>query len=173
MVARLTLGRKKYATIQAEMETLVADSERLRTALVTRVTQDAEAYDQVVAAYRLPKATDEERNARREAIQQALAHAAEVPLATARDAVTALGLARTAAHKGNANALTDAGTAAHMARAAFEGAALNVRVNADQVVDRERAAAWLAELGRLQGQCEAAFAETVETIEERWKVSPG
>ena len=168
MVARLTLGRKKYAAVQAEMETLVAESERLRAALATRVAQDAEAYDQVVAAYRLPKATDEERDTRQEAIQQALAHAAEVPLATARDAVAALELARTAAHLCNANALTDAGTAAHMARAAFEGAALNVRVNADQVVDREQAVMWLAELERLQVRCEAAFAEAVEAIEERW-----
>ena len=173
MVARLTLGRKKYAAVQAEMETLVAESERLRAALASRVAQDAEAYDQVVAAYRLPKATDEERNTRQEAIQQALAHAAEVPLSTARDAVAALELARTAAHFGNANALTDAGTAAHMARAAFEGAALNVRVNADQVVDRERAAVWLAELERLRVRCEAAFAEVVETIEERWRSSAG
>jgi glutamate formiminotransferase / formiminotetrahydrofolate cyclodeaminase len=173
MVARLTLGRKKYAAVQAEMETLVAESEGLRAALAARVAQDAEAYDQVVAAYRLSKATDEERDTRQEAIQQALARAAEVPLATARDAVAALELARTAAHLGNANALTDAGTAAHIARAAFEGAALNVRVNADQVVDREQAAAWLAELERLQGQVEAAFSEAVETIEERWRSSGG
>ncbi|MFN2224800.1 MAG: cyclodeaminase/cyclohydrolase family protein, partial [Anaerolineae bacterium] len=168
MVARLTLGRKKYAAVQAEMETLVAESERLRAALAARVAQDAEAYDQVVAAYRLPKATDEERNTRQEAIQQALALAAEVPLSTARDAVAALELARAAARLGNANALTDAGTAAHMARAAFEGAALNVRVNANQVLDRGQAAAWLAELEQMRVRCEAAFAEAVETIDERW-----
>jgi formiminotetrahydrofolate cyclodeaminase len=121
-----------------------------------------------VAAYRLPKATDEERNTRQEAIQQALALAAEVPLSTARDAVAALELARAAARLGNANALTDAGTAAHMARAAFEGAALNVRVNANQVLDRGQAAAWLAELEQMRVRCEAAFAEAVETIDERW-----
>jgi glutamate formiminotransferase/formiminotetrahydrofolate cyclodeaminase len=170
MVARLTLGRKKYAAVQTEMETLVAESERLRAASAARVAQDAEAYDQVVAAYRLSKATDEKRDTRREAIQQALGHAAEVPLSTARDAVAALELARTAAHLGNANALTDAGTAAHIARAAFEGAALNVRVNADQVIDREQAAAWLAELERLRVRCRIAFAEAVETIEARWGV---
>jgi glutamate formiminotransferase/formiminotetrahydrofolate cyclodeaminase len=169
MIARLTLGRKKYEAVQVEMEALVAESERLRAALAARVTQDAAAYDQVVAAYRLPKATDKERNTRQEAIQQALAHAAEVPLSTARDAVAALELARTAAHLGNANALSDAGTAAHVARAAFEGAALNVRVNADQVADRGQAAAWLAELERLRAQYEAAFAEAVEAIEERWR----
>ncbi|MBN1815131.1 MAG: glutamate formimidoyltransferase [Anaerolineae bacterium] len=170
MVARLTLGRKKYEAVQVEMETLAAESERLRAALAARVAQDAEAYDRVVAAYRLPKATGEERDTRQEAIQQALARAAEVPLSTARDAVAALELARTAAHMGNANVLTDAGTAAYVARAAFEGAALNVRANADQVIDRGQAAAWLAELKRLRGQCEAAFAEAVEAIEERWRL---
>jgi glutamate formiminotransferase/formiminotetrahydrofolate cyclodeaminase len=84
--------------------------------------------------------------------------------------VAALELARTAARLGNANTLTDAGTAAHMARAAFEGAALNVHVNTDQVADRVVAAAWLAELERLREQCEAAFAEAAETIEERWRL---
>jgi glutamate formiminotransferase/formiminotetrahydrofolate cyclodeaminase len=173
MVARLTLGHKKYEAVRGEMEALVAESEGLRAALAARVAQDAKAYDRVVAAYRLPKAMDGECNVRQEAIQQALAYAAEVPLSTARDAVAALGLARTAARLGNANALTDAGAAAHAARAAFEGAALNVRVNADQVVDREQAAAWLAELEQLRVQCEAAFAEAVETIEERWRSSAG
>lgn len=164
MVGRLTLGRKKYASAQAEMESLVAEAERLCAALTGRVAQDAEAYGGVVAAYRLPKATAEEREARQAAIQQALVHAAEVPLATARDAVAVLELACTAACLGNASALTDAGTAAHLARAAFEGAALNVRVNADQLADREQASAWLTELERLRERCEAAFARALEPL---------
>jgi glutamate formiminotransferase/formiminotetrahydrofolate cyclodeaminase len=167
MVARLTLGRKRYEPVQEEMEAIVAEAERLRASLAARAVEDAEAYNQVVAALRLPKGTDEERSGRQAAIQDALVHAAEVPLATARDAVATLELARQAARLGNVNALTDAATAAHLARAAFEGAALNVRVNADQVKDRERATAWLAELGRLRHRCDAAFEETLRSLEER------
>jgi glutamate formiminotransferase/formiminotetrahydrofolate cyclodeaminase len=168
MVARLTLGRKRYEAIQAEMEALVAEAERLREVLTARIAEDADAYTQVAVAYRLPKATKEERAARTTAIQKALIHAAEVPLATARDAVAALGLAHTAARLGNASTLTDAGTAAHLARAAFEGAALNVRVNADQVTDQTRTTTWLAELARLRELGAKAFSETLQCVEERW-----
>ncbi len=168
MVARLTLGRKRYEPVQGEMKGLVEEAEWLRQALASRVAEDAAAYDQVVAAYRLPKGTDEEQDARRNAIQAALIEAAEVPLATARDAAAALELAYQAARQGNVNTLTDAGTAAHMALAAFEGAALNVRVNAEQVVDRERAAAWMEELEHLRTRCQMALADTQSAIEERW-----
>ncbi|HIQ02276.1 MAG TPA: glutamate formimidoyltransferase [Anaerolineales bacterium] len=165
MVARLTLGRKRYEPVQEEMEAVVAVAERLRADLAARAVEDAEAYNQILAAFRLPKGTDEERSARQAAIQDALIHAAEVPLATARDAVATLELARQTARLGNVNARTDAITAAHLSRAAFEGAALNVRVNADQVKDRERATAWLAELGRLRRRCDAAFEETLHSLE--------
>jgi glutamate formiminotransferase/formiminotetrahydrofolate cyclodeaminase len=168
MVGRLTLGRKGYGSVRAEMEALVAEAERLRVALTARIVQDAEAYNQVIAALRLPKESDEERNTRQTAIQEALIYAAEVPLTTAQDAVAALELARTAARLGNVNTITDAGTAAHVARAAFEGAALNVHVNADQVTDRQQATAWLTELERLREQCDAAFEETLRLLEERW-----
>jgi len=167
MVARLTLGKKKYATAQAEMEALVEEAERLRAALTDRIAQDAEAYKQVVAAYRLPKGTDEEKAARHAAIQAALVHAAEVPLATARDATAALELAHRAARLGNVNAITDAGTSAHLALAAFEGAALNVQVNAAQVADRERAATWTAELEDLRARCQQAMEGVRSAIERR------
>ncbi|MBN1956060.1 MAG: glutamate formimidoyltransferase [Anaerolineae bacterium] len=168
MVARLTLGRRKYAAQQAEMEALVAAAERLRAALGARIAQDADAYNQVVAAYRLPRDSDAEQATRQAAVQDALAHAAEVPLATARDAVAVAELALTAARLGNPNAITDAGTAAHLARAAFEGAALNVRINAGQVADPVQAERWRAELGALQERMSAALDATSRAVEERW-----
>ena len=169
MVARLTLGRKRYESVQTDAAALVAESERLRAALAVRIEEDAAAYEQVAAALRRPKETATQQDARRAAIQEALHQAAEVPLATARDAVAALELASTAARLGNANALTDAGAAAHMARAAFESAALNVRVNADQVADRERAAQWQDELEQLSRRADTAFAAALRALEERWK----
>jgi glutamate formiminotransferase/formiminotetrahydrofolate cyclodeaminase len=168
MVARLTKGRRRYAAVEPEMQEIEAEAEDLRRGLARRVAEDADAYDQVVAAYRLPKGTAEQKADRQGAIQAALVHAAEVPLSTARDAAKALDLARRVAMLGNPNALTDAGTAAHMALAAFEGAALNVRINAGQVTDPERTRNWIAELEQLRARCRRAMEETQSAIEERW-----
>lgn len=168
MVARLTAGRTRSEEMRRQMEALVKDAERLRAALTVRVAEDAAAYNQVVAAFRLPKGTPTERDARQRAIQEALTYATEVPLSTARDAVTVLELARMAVNLGNVNILTDAGTAAHLARAAFEGSALNVRINADQAADRQQRARWMAELEQLRRQCEAAFDQTLHSLQERW-----
>jgi glutamate formiminotransferase/formiminotetrahydrofolate cyclodeaminase len=172
MVGRLTLGKPKYAEVEAEMEPLVAEAERLRQALTARIAEDTAAFEAVMAAYRLPRRTDEEKAARKAAIQAALAQAAKVPLATARDAVAALELAHTAARAGNANAITDAGTAAWMARAAVAGAALNVRINAVALDDREQAAAWLAELAELEHRAEVLVAEVQAIVEERGGFRP-
>lgn len=166
-VARLTLGREKYVAVQDEMATLLAEAERRRATLAARVDEDARAYTQVVAAYRLPKGTDEEQSARQDAIQATLVYAAEVPLATARDAVAVLELAAAAARSGNPAAASDAGTAAHLARTAFESAALNVQANAAQVTDHEKAVGWLAELERLRARCETTFAEAIGVLEKR------
>ena len=178
MVGRLTLGKPKYAGVEAEMETLVAEAERLRQSLTARIAGDTAAFEAVMAAYRLPRTFispndggegggAEQKATRRAAIQAALAQAAEVPLATARETVAALELARTAAQAGNVNAITDAGTAAHVARAAVAGAALNVRVNAAALDDRARAAAWLAELAVLERRAETLVAEVQAIVEER------
>ena len=109
----------------------------------------------------------EEKAARQAAIQAALAQAIEVPLATARDAVAVLELARRAVQAGNVNAITDAGTAAHLARAAVAGAALNVRVNVAALKDRARAAAWLVELAELERRAEVLVTEVQTIVEER------
>jgi glutamate formiminotransferase/formiminotetrahydrofolate cyclodeaminase len=167
MIARLTLGRKRYEAAEATMEEVVDRAEQLRAALADRITQDTEAYDRVIAAYRLPRRTEAEGDTRPEAIQEALTQAAEVPLGTARDAVAVLELASKAARLGNVNTLTDAATAAHMARAAVESAALNVHVNADLVKDSVRTAAWHSELERLRERCDDAFEETLESVEKR------
>lgn len=170
MVAHLTLGRKRYQAVHDEIGSLLAEAEGLRTALTARAAQDAEAYDHVIAAFRLPKGTNAERKLRVAAIQEALVHAAEVPLATARDAVAAVELAARVARIGNVNALTDAGTAAHMARAGFEGAVLNVRINADQISDQQRVTSWRAELDKLRTRCNTAFEDTLQALDARWSI---
>ncbi len=163
MVARLTLGKKKYADVEAQMQSVLESADKLRADLTAAVQDDSAAFEAVMRAFKLPKDTDPagQRSARSEAIEQAYIHAAEVPMRVARDAVATLGLGAIVAERGNLNALSDAGSAAHLSRAALAGAALNVRANAAALQDRAMAEAWLKELSGL----EARAAETLEGIE--------
>ena len=169
MVGRLTLGRERYADVEDATEELVERATALRQSLEDGVKKDAEAYDQVVAVYRLPRGTEEEQRQRQAAIEEALIQAAEVPLNTARDAVAVLDLAAQAAAMGNPNALTDAATAAHMAKAAFEGAVLNVRVNAESLTDAEQAGAWLEELEQLRKRSRTALESILDLVEQSYE----
>ncbi len=138
MVAGLTLGRKKYADVEAEMTVVAGSADNLSEALSRLVERDATAYAAVSAAYKIPKEPDSD--ARAEAIDVALLGAAEVPLETARLCAQAAALAAVVAGKGNSNAITDAGVAAMLAEAGCKGAAYNVRVNVASLTDRSRGA---------------------------------
>jgi glutamate formiminotransferase/formiminotetrahydrofolate cyclodeaminase len=167
MVARLTLGKKKYAEVEAQMQSVLEGAERLRAELSAAVTADSAAFEAVMEAFKLPKAAPEQLAAREAAVEQAYVHAAEVPLRVARDAVATLGLAAIAAERGNANALSDAASAAHLARAALAGAALNVRANAKAISDRATAAAWLREVAGLEARAGDALAAVERSLRER------
>ena len=167
MVARLTLGKKKYAEVEAQMQSVLESADKLRADLAAAVRDDAAAFEAVLEAFKLAKDTEAQQAARAEAIEQAYVHAADVPLRTARAAVATLGLAAIAAEKGNVNALSDSGSAAYLAKAALSGAALNVRANAAAIKDREAAAAWLKELSGLEARANDALAAIDRTLRER------
>ena len=93
MVGRLTQGEKRYAQVEVTMRTLIEEGEALRSRLTAAIARDSQAFDQVMAAYRLPRKTQEERAARQTAIQAAVRDAALVPLSVARDSLVALRLA--------------------------------------------------------------------------------
>ncbi len=138
MVAGLTVGRKKYAAVDAEMRQLGLRAAQLVDELQSLVTRDTNAYVGVTEAYRLPKETETQVSARKSAIDDALVHAAQVPLETARACAAVAELAARAATKGNTNAASDAGVAALLAEAACRGAAYNVRINVAAMNDRTR-----------------------------------
>ena len=133
MVARLTLGRKKYADTHAEMERVVGEAIELSGRLALLADSDARAYDSVMAAYKLPKGSEVEQSVRGEAIASALQCAAQVPLETARLSSRVLELVALVVEKGNLNAVTDAGVGALLAVTAFQAAAYNVRINISSV----------------------------------------
>jgi len=140
MVANLTVGKKKYAASEAALLDLKRDAESLRGELLTLARLDSEAFDAVLRARRLPQATPGESAERQQALERAGVEATRVPLRTAAACLKAVELAQVAARIGNVNAASDAGVAGLLARAAAEGAILNVRINLkslDSQADRE------------------------------------
>lgn len=166
MVARLTAGKKKYVEVEAQMQSIIEEAESLRAELQQAVKNDAEAFEKVMAAYRLPKDTPEKAHERAKAVEAATFEAAREPLEVARRSVRVLDLAARAAAYGNANAITDAATGAALARAALTGAGYNVRINLMSVQDQNAARELLEELqamerraAQIEGELRTALAE--------------
>ena len=117
--------------------------------LAALIDRDSEAYDRVVAAFRLPKGSEEESRARAARIQEALRFATEAPLEVMRACNEALQLAAIVAALGNRNASSDVQVAVELLRAGLRGAKLNVDVNLASITDNEFAGSVRAEAGRL------------------------
>ena len=135
MVANLAVGKQGYEGVQSDLVSIESRGKALQRRFLDLAEADAKAYDGVVAAMRLPKGTDPERAARKDAMQAAYMRATEVPMDTIRAAIEAIELAELAAEKGNRNAITDVGVAALLAQAAMRGAGLNVQINLAAIAD--------------------------------------
>lgn len=135
MVAGLTAGKAGYEAVSDEAEGLVGQAEGLQARLLRAAVDDAAAFDAVMAAMALPKATDEEKAARREAMQAALKGAADAPIAAAKACVEAGTLCLRLLAVGNKNASSDAAVGALLAATGAEGALLNVAINLGSIKD--------------------------------------
>ena len=167
MVARLTLGKKKYEKVEDRMAEIVDQADELRSSLERAVVSDAQAFDAVMRAYRMPKGTASEKDARTEAIEQTTHGAAIVPLQVARHAVDLFELAGEVAEQGNINTISDAGTAALLARASFSAASLNVEINARDISEVELARGWQEEMKELKAKINASESRLRDTLKER------
>jgi glutamate formiminotransferase / formiminotetrahydrofolate cyclodeaminase len=166
MVAGLTIGKKKYAGVEAQMKEVALNAVSLGNTLSALVKRDADAYASVSEAYKLPKEPADAAALRSEAIASGLLKAAEVPLETARASVEVARLALSVAENGNTNAITDAGVAALLAEAACKGAAYNVRVNVQALEDRSPGKSLLEETEKLVREA-SNLAERTGAIVER------
>jgi formiminotetrahydrofolate cyclodeaminase len=135
MVANFTVGREKFAAVEADAQRLLARSEQLRAALERLTQADTQAYGAVAAAQKMPRESDEQKAARAAAVQAALKAAAEVPREAVRAAYGVLEVAAELVEKGNPNLITDVGVAAKFGLAALECAALNVEINLAYIKD--------------------------------------
>ena len=152
MVANLTLGKKGYEAVEEEMKALAGKASQLRNKLTAAIDQDADAYTDVMAAYKLPKATDGEITLRKQKIQDATKHAAIVPLEVARDALAVIDLAGLAIQKGNKNAASDGAAAAMNARTAALAAIYNVKINLSSIENHDFVKELAQEVESLQNQ---------------------
>lgn len=137
MVSRLTLGKEKYKEHEALMTASLEEAYRLRIQLLELTDLDTESYDNVTAAYRMPKGSDEEKAERSSAIQHALKMATNIPLETMQRAQACLDIIGSIKGKINPNCDSDLNVAELSARASLQGAWQNVLTNLDGIKDPE------------------------------------
>ena len=147
MVANLTIGKAKYADVEEEMKGLAAEGAALRKELIDSIQKDTESFTAYMNALGMPKNTDEEKAARKEAMQNGLKEAAEVPLAVAETALKIFHVAGAVVERGNANAVTDGLVASMMARTAVRMAAKVAELE-KAAMDGEKAVMELSALTR-------------------------
>jgi glutamate formiminotransferase/formiminotetrahydrofolate cyclodeaminase len=167
MVGRLTAGKQAYEAVSDRMTEIVKIADDSRAQLLALADRDAEAFDAVMASFKLPKDTDVQKAERSAAIQAAFAGAAEVPLEVARMAVGTMALAVEVVEHGNPNAASDGLSAAHMLGAASASALANVEINAASLKDTARAAAFRADGAALRDRSAALLASAVDAFGTR------
>jgi len=167
MVAGLTIGKKKYAEVEAEMQATCAQAEELRKELTHAVEEDAAAFEAVMKAFKLPKESEDQQKARTAAIQRATLDAAHVPLQSVKNAVKVMELALRCVQVGNLNTISDAASALSMARAAAVAASYNVRINVSSLPEKSAGEALLKELNDLEKQSDALEKKLKVTMKER------
>ena len=162
MVCNVTIGKKGHEAVDAEMKSVRTESEGVRRRLTAMVAADVAAFDGLMAAYRLPKQSDEDKSRRAAAIELNLRAATESPLHCARACAEVIALAKRAAVCGFLGVISDAGVGVLAAHAALRSAALNVYINVPSLKDRAFASLATAEIEKLldhsAAETEAVFA---------------
>jgi glutamate formiminotransferase/formiminotetrahydrofolate cyclodeaminase len=159
MDANLTVGKKGYEAHFEKLSNLAIEAQRIKDALLDAVDEDTRAFDAVMNAMRLPKATDEQKAVREAALEEANRMAAIVPLETAKRCLNAMRLCAETAHVGNENSVTDAATGCQMAYAGLKGAVMNVRINAKGLKD-------IAQARELVRECSSLEVEGAQILQD-------
>jgi len=167
MVAGLTIGKKKYAEVEAEMQAIRVIAEGLRKELGQAVGDDAASFEVLMATFKLPKETDEEKSTRDAAIAQATLNAAHIPLHVAEDAVKVMELALKCAKDANLNAISDSMSGFAMSRAALTAAGYNVKINIDSLEDKSAGDKMLKALAALEKHADKLEKEIRKVMKER------
>ncbi len=165
MVANLSAGKRGWDERLEEFSAWAEKGQALKDQLLRLVDEDTNAFNQIMAAFRLPKDSAEEKAARKQAIQDATRYAIETPLHTMEASFKIFELAEAMVKNGNPNSVTDAGVGALCARAAVHGAWMNVKINAASLTDKEMAAEFLKKAAAIAKQTDEKEREIVEMVE--------
>ncbi len=137
MVANLTIGKKGFEEKKEQMKDIVKKAADYRNEAIKDIDKDSDAYSDVLTAFRLPKSSEQEKNDRKQAIQDAFKNASLVPLGVAKNAFRITQLAEKVVKYGNKNAVTDGAVAVMMARTAVLSALYNVKINLSSINDMD------------------------------------
>ncbi len=169
MVANLSSHKAGWDERWKEFSTWADKGQELLKELLWLVDEDTNAFNKIMDVFSMPKSTDEEKAARAAALEVATLYATEVPLRTVKTAYAAFPLVRAMAQEGNPNSVTDAGVGALSIRSAVMGAALNVKINAAGLKDREMADKLVAEAEALVAAANKEEAEILAIVESKIK----
>ena len=168
MVGNLTVGKKTYADVEADVYIALEKLAIYRERLLELVGEDAHAFEPLAHAYKMPKATPEEQEAKEAALQEALYYACDVPLSIMETIKDVVDVTEFLAQKGSRMALSDAGVAAAFARGAVQGASLNIFINAASINDATQAKEYRRKTEALSEvvvlKCDEIFAYVKERV---------
>lgn len=163
MVANLTVGKKKYADVEEQMQTLLKQAEALREEFLSLSDADEEVFTPLAAAYGLPSGTDEEKAEKARVLEKNLLAASLVPMRIMEKAVEVMELLEVMARKGSRLAVSDAGVGIQFARTALLGAVMNVYINTKSMKNREKAE-------ELNTRADALVAEGTRRADEIYRI---
>ena len=167
MVANLSSHKPGWDDRWQEFSVWADKGQELMANLLHLVDEDTEAFNRIMAAFGMPKATDADKAARSAAIQDATLYATQVPLRTMQESFKAFEICRAMAETGNPNSVSDAGVGALAVRAAVLGAGLNVKINAASLKDRETADKLVAQANELIAKANVEEAEITKIVESK------
>ena len=167
MVANLSAHKRGWDDRWKEFSDWAVKGQAVMDELVALVDEDTAAFDRIMAAFGLPKGTDEEKAARAEAIEKATLYATQVPLRTMKASFKAFEVIRAMAQTGNPNSVSDAGVGVLAARSAVLGAQLNVKINAASLADKAKAAELTAEAAEIAAKAVTEEKEILDIVNSK------
>lgn len=168
MVVHLTIGKKRYADVEEEMEKNLTELNRLGEEFLRLADRDGEVFAPLAEAYSMPSETREQREEKERVMEERLLAASLVPLEMMEKALLVINILEFLGEKGSRMAISDVGVAAQFAKAALTGAAMNVYINTKAMKNREKAeelnrkAEWLIEAGKQRG--DAVYEKVLEQL---------
>jgi glutamate formiminotransferase/formiminotetrahydrofolate cyclodeaminase len=166
MVCNLTVGKKKYEGVEKDIKEVLKNSEKIRKKLTKLIDEDTEAFNDVIKAFKMPKDSEKQKQARSKAIQEGYKTAARVPLKTAKICEEVFELAKVVAEKGNQNSITDSAVSALMAQSGVKSAILNVKINLGSIKDESFVKKISSELDKLEKRADSKTEKILEIVND-------